>query len=91
MNQTWENDEKPNFEPTFGPFGQTSSPLPPSPPSFLWILCLLVARHCSKLSFYAIWKKTNESTWENGEKPKFGPNFDQNLGPKNSFREFYLY
>ena len=34
MNQTWENDEKPNFEPTFGPFGQTSSPLPPSPPIF---------------------------------------------------------
>ena len=33
-------------------------------------------------------------TWENSEKPNFGPDFglfDLNLGPKNIFRGFYPY
>ena len=34
MNQTSENDEKPNFGPTFGPFGQTPPPPPPPPHLF---------------------------------------------------------
>ena len=45
MNQTWENCEKPNFEPNFGPW------------IFMWILTLLLASNGSKLSFYPISKK----------------------------------
>ena len=30
-------------------------------------------------------------TWENDEKPHFGPYLGANLGPQNFFREFYLY
>ena len=52
MNQTWENCEKPNFEPNFGPFGPNFGPS-----IFLWILTLLLASNGSKLSFYPISKK----------------------------------
>ena len=48
-NQTSQNDEEHNFGPNFVPFDQFG---PQN--SFLWILPLLVARHCLKLSSYAI-------------------------------------
>ena len=51
MNKTWENCDKPNFRLDFGSFGTLN---------FLWILCLLVVRHCSKPSSYAIERKANE-------------------------------
>ena len=49
MNQTWENSEKPNFQSNFASFGQNVGP-----PKFFVDLPLLVARHCSKLSSYAV-------------------------------------
>ena len=55
MNQTWENSEKPNFQSNFASFGQNVGP-----PKFFVDLPLLVARHCSKLSSYAVLKKTNK-------------------------------
>ena len=48
MNKTWENNKKPNFVPDFGH------------KNFSWVLPLLAARYCSKLSSYAISRKTNE-------------------------------
>ena len=72
-NQTWENGEKPNFEPNFGPFGPNLDPN-----IFLWVLPLLVAGRCSKLPPYVIPKKTNE--------PNFDP-FDPDLDP-NFFVDF---
>ena len=50
MNQTWKRNKKPNF----GPFGPISGPQ-----IFMQGLPLLVIKHCSKLSSYAIYKKTN--------------------------------
>ena len=52
MNQSWENGEKPNFEPNFGP--NLPPPPPPHKKKLLWVLPLIVVRNCSKLSSYAI-------------------------------------
>ena len=76
MIQTKENGEKLHFEPDLGPLGQT------------WarqnVFIKLVVRHCSKLSSYMQCKgKLMNQTWENGEKPNFGPDFgpfSPNLG-----------
>ena len=62
-----------------------------TPQIFSWILPLLVARHCSKLSSMQFKEKLMNLTQENGEKPNFEPSFGQNLGPQIFFREFYLY
>ena len=56
MKQTLENGKKPNFGPDFGLFAQICPP----PQFFLQALPLLVVRHCSTLSCYAISKKTDE-------------------------------
>ena len=48
-NQISKNGEKPNVGADFGRFGANLAF-----PIFLWILPLLVARHFSKLSLYAI-------------------------------------
>ena len=48
-NQTSENGEKPNFGVDFGSFG-----LNLGPQVFVYILPLLVARPCPKLSSYAM-------------------------------------
>ena len=54
MNQTWENDKKPNFGPDFGSFGPD---LLAPPQFFWWILPLL---HCWKLSVFVILRKAIE-------------------------------
>ena len=54
MNQTRENyKKKTNFRPYFG-----STFVPQK--FFSWVLRLLVVRHCSKLSSFAIPRQTNE-------------------------------
>ena len=77
---------KPNFGSNFDPISPNLGPSI----CFSWVLHLIVVWHCFKLSSYAISKKL---TSENGEKPNFGPHFDQfgpNLGPPIFFGEFYL-
>ena len=49
MMQPWENGKNSNFGPNLVPQN-----------FFSWVLPLLVVRHCSKLSSYAISTKTNE-------------------------------
>ena len=46
-----------------------------SPKLFLWVLPLLYVIHCSKLSLYAISRKTNEPYLRKLKKPCFRPNF----------------
>ena len=72
MMQPWKNDKNTHFGPNF----------------FSWILPLLVVRHCSKLSSYAIWRKTNERNLRKWQKTNFGPDFglfDPNLSPPPFF------
>ena len=52
-----------------------------TPIDFMYILPLLVARHCPKLSSYAMLNKTNEPNLRKKQKRSFGPNFDPNLDP----------
>ena len=93
MNQTWENSKKSNPGPDFGLFGPNLCP--PPPPSFLQVLLLLVTRHCSKLSSYAISRQTNEPNLRKwGTKTNFGPNFGlfwPKLGRQRFFLWFHLY
>ena len=49
MMQPWENGKNPNFGPNLG-----------TAKFFSWVSPLLVVRQCSKLSCYAISRKTNE-------------------------------
>ena len=55
---------------------------------------LLVVRNCSKLSSYAISRKTNKPNFRKWQKKtNFGPNFSpfgQDLGSPNYFHGFYL-
>ena len=54
MNHTSKNDKKYNFGSDFGSFGPNLGPQ-----FFLQVLPLLVIGKCSKLSSYAIYRKTN--------------------------------
>ena len=65
MNQISQKGKKPNFGIDFDPFGPS---LPPPPKFVLWILSLLVARHLSKLSSYAISRCANESNFRKSRK-----------------------
>ena len=76
MNQTLENRRKPNF-------GLFCPNLHPPPPNF-FVVPLLDARHCSKLSLYAIFRntydlnsrkrwKTSFWAWFRPIGPTFGP------------------
>ena len=56
MLQPWENFKNPNFGPSLGP------------PIFLWVLPLQVVRQCSRLSSYAISRKTNEPNLKKWQK-----------------------
>ena len=49
LNQTSENGKKPNFGQDFGPFDPNLDSI-----FFVWILPLLLARHCSQLQLYTI-------------------------------------
>ena len=73
----WENSEKPNFGPNFGPFGPNLGRQ-----FFFLVLLLLDVRHCCKLSLYAISRKTMIQTQLNGKKPNFGPDLGP-LGPNS--------
>ena len=73
INQTWRNGKKPDFEPTFGLFEPNLGPQN----VFLWVLPLLVARHCSNTSYHLMQfpGKLMNQTSENGKKRNFGPDF----------------
>ena len=77
-----ENDKKYHFGLDLGPLGPNSGRH-----SFF---IKLVVRHCSELSFYAIYSKTYENSEKLNIGPDFGP-FGPYLGPPNFFRGFYLY
>ena len=54
------------------------------PKLFSWVLSVLVVRQYSKLSYYAISRKTNEPNFKKWQNPNFGPDFGPigpNLGP----------
>ena len=61
-------------------------------PKFFFVsLLLLLVRYCSKLSPYAIYRKTNNQTWENGKKTDFRSDFglfDSKSAPKIIFVSF---
>ena len=58
--QPWENDKNPNFGSNFGPSK-----------FFSWVLSQLIDRQCSKLSSYAISKKTDTPDLKKWQKNKF--------------------
>ena len=61
---------------------------PPPPSSYFWVLPLLVVRHSSRLSSYAISNNTNKTS-ENSEKPNFGPDFGP-YGPNLDIPFFFV-
>ena len=69
MNQTWENGKKtPSFGPNFVPFDPNFGPQI----FFSWILLLLDAIHCCKLSLYTTSRKTNEPNFRKLKEKKSG-------------------
>ena len=87
VNQTKENSEKPNFGGDCGPFSRHLPPPPPILPPYQFfsrVLPLLNARHCHKLSSYAISRKTYDPNSRKCQKNLFsdlirlvGPKFGQ--------------
>ena len=78
MIQTQENDQTPHFGPDLCPLG------PNSGPQFFFFFFKPGVRNCSKLSFYAIYRKTNEQNSRKWRIANFRPQFDPfrpNLGP----------
>ena len=73
---------KPHFGPNLGLLGLNLGQR-----FFLEGSALLHVRHCPKLQYYAISRKTNESNLRKYEKLNFRHNFE----PPNFFCEFYLY
>ena len=84
-NQTWENCKKPSSRTDFGPFGPNLCPKS----IFPWILPLVHARHCCKLSLYQFQRKLMNQTWEIGEKPSFETDFGH-LGPNLDWNFFFI-
>ena len=76
MNQTWENDKKPNSGINFRSFDLNLGPQI----FFLWVLPLLKVRDCCKLSLYAI---------SRGKKPHFGHD-SGTLGPNLGCKKFFF-
>ena len=82
MLQPWENFKNPNFGPSLGP------------PIFLWVLPLQVVRQCSRLSSYAISRKTNEPNLKKWQKTLIlGPilGYFAQIWTPNIFCVFYIY
>ena len=82
MLQPWENFKNPNFGPSLGP------------PIFLWVLPLQVVRQCSRLSSYAISRKTNEPNLKKWQKTLIlGPilGYFAQIWMPNIFCVFYIY
>ena len=71
--QPWENDKNPDFGSNFGPSK-----------FFSWVLSQLIDRQCSKLSPYAISKKTDKPSLKKWQKKQI-------LGPNLAFKGFCLY
>ena len=64
MNQTWEKGKKTNFGQDFSPFWPKFGPQK----FLLWVLPFVDVRHCYKLSFYVISRKTNEPNMRQWQK-----------------------
>ena len=64
INQTLENGKKHNYEPYFGPFALNLG----RQKKICGFFSLLAVRHSSKLLFYAIYRKTNESNLRKWQK-----------------------
>ena len=79
MNQTWENSEKPNFVPKFGP------PILFRGFYFHLMLDIVANYHC--LQFQG---KYMIQTEENGEETHFGPDF-RPIGPNSGRQVFFLF
>ena len=80
MNQTWENDQKPNFGLDFGPFGRTLV----SHILYSWVLPLPDVRHCRKLSPYVVSRKTYDPNSGEWRKDTFWDIDLGSLGPNSS-------
>ena len=80
MNQTWENDQKPNFGLDFGPFGRTLV----SHILYSWVLPLPDVRHCRKLSPYVVSRKTYDPNSAEWRKDTFWDIDLGSLGPNSS-------
>ena len=85
LSQTWKNDKKPTFGPDFDLLGPNLGPK-----KFWRVLPLLVVRHCSKLSSYALYRKNNKPNLRKCQKnpTNFGPDFGPNLVTQNCFVRF---
>ena len=90
MKQTWNNGKKPSFRPDFCPFWPKFG----LQKTFLWVLLLLDVWNCYILSWHAMSREINEPNLRKWQKTSFGSDFSlfgPNLGPKITFRQFYLY
>ena len=87
MNQTWENDKKPNFGPDFDLFWQKFGPQTCFCRFYFYNMLYIVASyHCMQLQG----KPTNQ-IWENGKKPYFGPNFDPFVPTPTPTPKFFVW
>ena len=82
MNQTWENDQKTNFGPGFGPFWSRVGP------KFFFhgfyfykVLCIVASYHCMQFE-----GKLMNQTWKNGNDVL--PNFA--FTTSQTMRDYYL-
>ena len=90
MNQTWKDDEKPNFVPSFGLLGSNLDPKTFFCEFYLHYFLNIIP------SYYSMQLKEElmNRICENGEKPSFEPNFwrfGSNLSPLTFFCDFCLY
>ena len=81
MNQTWENDKKPNFGPDFDPNLV--------PKNFVCFLPPLDVRHFWSYHDMQFQGKLMNQIWENNKKPSFKPNFGPS-GPNPSRQIFFF-
>ena len=84
MNQTWENDKKPNFNPNFSSFGPNVDSQKFFRNFYLYcMLDLFASYHCLQIQ-----GKLMIQTQENGVKSHFGPNLGP-LSPNSGHQTFF--